>query len=349
MGLPSPFSRSSTYQPARVSEYRGAALPARFDADADELRRVAEHGGMFDRSDRGLVRVTGRDRKTWLHNLLTNAVKTLEPMCGCYAFAIDVRGRCQFDLNILDVGEALWLDMDVQSMSTGLAHFSRYLISEDVQLADATSEFARLGIAGPDAPAAAQSLGCETAGALAPLAAAWIDAPPGRALLVRHDFAGVPGFELVVQRGAAIPWWDFVQARSGLRPGGQETLDLLRIEAGIPWLGRDIDEKVIPPETGQAERGIHYNKGCYLGQEVIERMRSHGSLARRLVKMRVRDGAGLVPPVEMKRDGKDVGRLTSLARDARSGDWLALGYLRTTVQDLAGTVAGDPPRAVESR
>ncbi len=349
MSVESAFSSAPAYRPTQVVEYRGVRMPAAFGDERAEVERTCERGAWFDRSDRGLVRVTGRDRKPWLHNLLTNAIKMLEPMRGCYAFAIDVRGRVQFDLNVLDLAEAIWLDIDLLAVPGSLAHLNRYLISEDAQLSDVTSEFARLAIAGPQARSAAAALGVEPAADMGDLSSAWLDAEPGRALLVRHDFAGLPGFELVVQRSAAAAWWEFVLDRSGLQPAGLRALDVLRIDAGIPWLGRDIDEKVIPPETGQVERGIHYSKGCYLGQEVIERMRSHGSLARRLVKLRIEDGAGLVLPIDLKREGQSVGRLTSLARDPRNGQWLGLGYLRTTLTDASGVVAGDPPRCVSLR
>ena len=125
-----------------------------------------------------------------------------------------------------------------------------------------------------------------------------------------------------------------------------ETLDVLRIEAGIPWLGRDIDATVLPPETGQIERGISYHKGCYVGQEIIERMRSRGALARRLVRVRTADGVGLAWPTSLRQNGSEVGRLTSLVPHPVTGEWIGLAYLKTRVAEPAGITAGDPPRAI---
>jgi folate-binding protein YgfZ len=133
----------------------------------------------------------------------------------------------------------------------------------------------------------------------------------------------------------------------GVRPAGFDTLDVLRIEAGIPWLGRDIDERTLPPETGQVARGISYNKGCYLGQEVIERMRSHGALARRLVRVRMEDGAGIEIPAIFKSAEADAGRVTSLIPHPQGTGWIGLGYLKTSVKDTTGLALPERGLTVE--
>lgn len=341
----SPFSAAATWRPADVLEYRGVTLPQRFGPQPAEYAAVRESAGLLDRSDRGLIVVRGRERKSWLHNLVTNAVKDLPDGAGVYAFAIDVRGRTQFDLNILAVGDELWLDIDHATVPAAIAHLDRYLLSEDAKLEAASERFARLGVCGARSAHAAAALGIDSFEKLAPLASLSLDSAAAR--LVRHDFAGLPGFELIVPRADAAAWWDRLAALDGITPAGFETLDVLRIEAGIPWLGRDIDDKVIPPETGQVERGINYHKGCYLGQEVIERMRSHGSLARRLVRIRLADGGGIELPAALMKEGKDAGRLTSLVRHPQHGDWIGLAYLRTSIKDPAGVSVADPPREIE--
>ena len=124
---------------------------------------------------------------------------------------------------------------------------------------------------------------------------------------------------------------------------------MLRIEAGLPWLGRDLDEHVLPPETGQVERGISFHKGCYLGQEIIERMRAHGELNKRLVRLCAADGTGLKLPAKLRRDNLDVGRITSLVPHPCDACWVGLGYLKTAVTGFADILAGDPPRAITIR
>ena len=343
MAIDSPFAAAASYHPEGVREYRGAVLPVRFGPPADEYR--AAHTGvvMFDRSERGLLVLTGADRATWLHNLVTNTVKTLEPNTGNYAFATDVKGRVQFDANTLVLTDQVWLDVDREALPGIVAHLSRYRIIEDVQIQDATSEHARLGCTGPEAVRVATALGVSNFTALPALASVALLEADMR--LVRHDFAGMPGFELVLPAARAAEIWDRM-VEAGARPAGFAVLDALRVEAGIPWFGRDIDDQVIPPETGHVERGISYHKGCYIGQEVMERMRARGILARRLVRLSAPPNGELSLPAEMRSGDSVVGRVTSLVPHPTEQRRIGLGYLKTAVEPTAALVAGDPPIAI---
>ncbi|MFO0840457.1 MAG: hypothetical protein U1D55_18265 [Phycisphaerae bacterium] len=349
---PREFADAKHYRPAEVSEQRGVRLPMRFTEIAEEYRHARESAGLIERGDRALVRVDGKDRYSWLHNLVTNEVKKLEDDRGVYAFAIDVRGRVQLDMNILSFDGALWLDLDTALVDAALRHLNRFLISEDVQLATSPAPLARLAIAGPKSTQVAQQVAGIALSALPELGSAPIarSADVGSsgfpARLLRHDFAGVGGFELIVPREQAPIWWDRLAEIDGVRPIGQSALDVLRIEAGIPWMGRDIDDKTVPPEAGQVARSISYQKGCYLGQEIIERMRSHGSLSRRLVRVACDAGEGLAVPTPLRSGAQEVGRVTSLVRHPLRDEWIGLGYLRTTHKPPLDLTAGEPPRTV---
>ncbi len=339
----SAFTAAQHYRPCETRLVADVPVAARFGAPAAEYGAARQQAVLFDRADRGLVIVTGADRKSWLHNLVSNAVKTLDDGAGNYAFALDVRGRVQFDLNILCRPTALWLDLSRAVLPAARAHLERYLITEDVQLEDASDAWARLAISGPSAGGLAQQLGVGNAAALPSLASVEFEAEH---VLVRHDLAGAAGFELFVPAAAAAGWWDRL-AGGGAVPAGLDTLDVLRIEAGIPWLGRDIDEKVIAPETGQVERAISYHKGCYLGQEVIERMRSHGSQARRLVRLRMGPGPLFPLPAELQQDGQAAGRITSLALHPLDEARIGLGYLKSALRDASRITVGAPPAPVQ--
>ncbi len=348
MNQPSPFSESVDYQPQSTVAVGEIEMPRLFADAAAEYQTAREHAAVFDRSDRGLVIARGADRKSWLHNLVTNAVNTLEDNTGNYAFAIDVRGRTQFDLNILVVGDELWLDIDAAYVARAIEHLNRFIIMEDVELRDATGEFARLAVGGPgvantSVADAARHLGVSQFTAMASLSSVALG---DGARFVRHDFTGSPGFELLVPRESAAAWWSRAVRDLTATPAGFATLDCLRIEAGIPWLGRDIDDQTIPLETGQLERGISFQKGCYLGQEIIERIRTRGAPARRLVKLRMDDGDEVMPPVALIKDEKQVGRLTSLAPHPIHSHWVGLGYLRTHVADSSGVTTAEPTRTV---
>ncbi|TWT40976.1 Aminomethyltransferase [Phycisphaerae bacterium RAS1] len=342
MQTESAFQNADAFRPAAWIEYRGVRLAARFGDVAEEFRAAREGAALVDRSDRGVLAITGNDRKAWVHNLVTNAVKTLDDRSGNYAFACDVRGRIQFDMNILVLPDRLLLDIDAATCASAAAHFERYLITEDAKIEDVSGFFARLGCCGARADAVAAALGATNFSAMAQLGTLGVT---GGAELFRHDFAGTPGFELIVPRTDAPAWWQRLAA-AGATPAGFAAIDALRIEAGIPWPGRDIDDKTLPAETQQIERAISFNKGCYLGQEVVERMRSHGALARRLVRLRIAGRAELAPPATLLKAGADVGRVTSAAPHPATDELLALGYLKTSARDTADITAGDPPRTV---
>lgn len=338
----SPFSEAPSYDPRETQVHQGVRLPAYFLEPPDEHRAARHEVVVIDRSDRGLLEVSGADRKEWLHGLLTNAVRTLEDHAGVYSFATNAKGRILFDLNALCFPQCVWLDLDTTALALAATHFDRHLFSEDVRIKDVSGQYARLACSGPQSARVAALLGVANLPALPALTSVPL---PGEACLFRHDLAGDPGFELILPRGAAAEWWERVCA-AGARPAGYRTLDLLRIEAGLPWFGRDLDESVLPPETSQDERAINYRKGCYLGHEIIERIRSRDALARRLVQLRVHDGSGLDLPSALQRDGRDVGRITSLVPHPIEPFWAGLGYLSTAVTGYAQISVGQPPRAI---
>lgn len=332
------FAKAERYQPAEWVSYGGVRLPQAFAGVAGEYRALHDAAGCADRSDRGLVQVSGGDRKAWLHNLITNVVKTLDDSAGVYAFATDVTGRVQFDVNVLCRAAALWLDIDRGAIPRALQHLDMRLITEDVQLADVSGEFARLGVYGPQASSVAARLGVANFAALPVLQQVALRSA-AEVLLVRHDLGGLAGFELIVPSEQGADWWDRLAGEGGATPVGLAALEAARINAGVPWFGRDIDQEVIPPETGQVERGISYHKGCYLGQEVIERMRSRGVLPRRLVQLSF--AGAVTPPAVLLSSGKEVGRVTSIAQQPETGVWIGMGYVRGALPPGTELTAGD--------
>jgi len=318
----------------------GAAAPRALD---EQYRAACSGAAVLQRTDRGRLVVTGADAKEWLHRLVTNAVAELADGMGCYAFALDARGRILFDLDVLAVESDLWLDVAATHRARILQHFDRYIFTEDVRLTDVTSGDARLGCTGPRSTALAAALGVADFEHLKPLESRPLTT---NVYLVRHDFVGYPGFELIMPAEQVDDWWQRL-VRAGGHPIDPAVLDVLRIEAGVPALGRELDENVLPAETGQLAQAVRSGKGCYVGHEIVERMASRGVRSQRLVRLRIPSGDGLMPPVALTQGGRNVGRITSLARHPLRADWVALGYLRTGVVELTGITAGEPPRAVE--
>ncbi len=312
----------------------------------NQYRIATQAAGLLARTDRGLLDVTGKDRATWLNNLITNIVKTLRPGDGNYAFAPNLKGRTIFDLNVLVLEDRIWLDIDRRWLDNARKHLTKYTIAEDVNLTDITKDFERIAVIGPAAAEVVARMGF---GNLTPMpqlqhvAFTW-DGHAGR--LVRNDYWGLPAAELL------MPPADAASLLSALldagRPSGLARIDattaeILRIEAGRPASVTDIDEDVIPPETGQIERGISYHKGCYLGQEVIERMRSHGVMARKFVGIRLEGDASPNCPAPISVEAAEIGRLTSACWSYLLEAPLGLGYLKSAhaAAGYAVTVAGD--------
>jgi len=310
--------------------------------DHDTLRAgydaARQRAALWVRRDRGLIEARGADRAAWLSNLVTNVVKTLADGDGNYAFAVDVKGRTIFDMNILVCGDPagrdgnLLLDVDSGWTAAALKHLQRYMISEDVTLQDVTAAHGRLALMGPRVAEWAAALGVGNLAPMAQLQHVAIGSGDAAIRVIRHDLAGVMGAEIIVTeagRDALLARVREAGQSLGCVEIGDAVVDVLRCEAGIPWPRRDIDAEVVPPETLQIERGINYHKGCYLGQEVIERMRSHGVVARRWIGLRIEGRDVPTPPLNLKRDGTEAGRITSTVWSFALNAPLALGYARS--------------------
>lgn len=319
---------------AQLTRHGGFLVPDRFGDAAEEYAASARGAALHDRSYRGLIEITGRDRATWLHNFVTNAVTTLRPGDGVYAFALNAKGRIVFDCNILAGPETIQLDVERSHVATAMTHLNRHIITEDVALTDLSNAFARVALLGPGGAEILAKLGTADAPAMTQLQHATMPLAGRTRAFVRHDFAGVFGAELWIEtRDAQACWRELLRVgkAAGIRPVGLAAVQTLRIEAGIPWLGQDIDEDVLPAETLQTERGISYVKGCYLGQEIVERMRSRGALARQLTGVRI-DGNTLPDvPARIQVDGTDAGRLTSACHSPHVGGIIGLGYVKTSL------------------
>ena len=335
-----------------------------------QYRAAKSMGGFLAREDRGLIQVSGADRAGWLNNLVTNAIKTLRPGEGRYAFACDARGRTIADLNVFVLEDRLWLDVDRRWIVPVLAHLTRHTIVEDVVLTDLSSQTRRLAVLGTRANDVVRRLELGDITKMAPLQHLGGRLGDEEVRMARNDFAGPVAAEFFIlsnpdtsagedeeppaQAGAdscgGLARRILATACSdlGLTSLDRPVVEVLRIEAGIPASIDDIDDEVLPPETGQIDRGIDYHKGCYLGQEVIERMRSHGVLARRLVGLRI-DGDAIVAPRSPIRIGENqIGRTRSCCWSERLGAVLALGYVKTAYAEAGVEVmigAGEHDRA----
>lgn len=344
-------------------QFRAGGAHVSGDPDSPRVDDFGSPGGeylagltgaaLYPATNRRLIQITGKDRAAWLHNLTTNAIKTLQNGEGSYAFATNVKGRILFDLNALVLTDAIWVDLHRIALPKALTHFERYVIMEDVKIEDRSEAFTRFGLLGPKAVEIAEALGALQAGAMASLGSTWVPLARKKRLLVRHDFTGVFGVELYIDAEDAAECWDRlleIGQPVGLAPVGFHAVRTLRMEAGLPSWPEDIDEEVLPAETQQIERAISYVKGCYLGQEVVERMRSHGALARKLTGFRLSAPIEVPPGGQPIKSGDaDAGRITSTCQSEEMSAPIGLGYLKTAHAKPGNrlTVPLEPPVIAE--
>jgi len=307
---------------------------------AQEYRAIRDEVAIVARTGRVLLEVTGADRAPWLHNLTTNEVKKLTPGEGNYAFALNVQGRILFDLSMLVREAAIWVDLDCRFAEFARKHFDKYTITEDVQLTDRSDELARIGVTGPKTPELLKRIGLSQVPAMPDLGTTELDWTGRKVTAVRHDFCGPMGVELLAPGEVGTALWDcLLDAEGGCaaRAAGEEAVDLHRIEAGIPAPPWEIHDEVLPAETRQLERAVSYQKGCYLGQEVVERMRSRGVVARGLCGIKVSGDVEPAPGAPVQDEsGQPIGTLGSVCRSPAVGSVIALAYVKTG-RDTPGT------------
>jgi folate-binding protein YgfZ len=308
---------------------------------SDEYRRARESAAVFDVSDRGKLELTGPDAPGFLHNLSTNDVLNLPLGAGCEAFFTTAKAKVVayaliYHVRLGDGRDALWLDVDPGQATHLVQHLDHFLIAEQVEMADPTADFAQFHLAGPQAKAVLERALGDTVPDLGPLEHMERTFGQNATCHVRrHDPLGLSGYDLVCLKPRAAEVWQRLNA-AGAAPAGAETYDILRVEAGTPVYGRDIDENRFVVEVGRAN-AICYTKGCYLGQEPIVMARDRaGHVNRAFRGLRL---AGDQPAAAgtklLTSDGKEAGVITSSLLSPRLGP-IALGYVRRG-QEQPGT------------
>jgi aminomethyltransferase len=274
---------------------------------------------------RGWIAVTGGDRVRWLNGMVTNSVQALTPGDGAYSFLLSAQGRIQGDATVWADSDRLLLQTSAAQVDPLIALLDRFIIMDDVELAPVSLH--GLLIAGPRAAEALTAIGIPARASklLKQRNLTWQD----RSLTLINAYSPlVARFEL----WSANPE-DLAAVREALQATqiNDAALELLRISEGTPSFGTDIRDRDLPQETGQA-RALHFNKGCYLGQEIVERIRSRGNVHRTFTTFVLH---GDTPPANtpIQADGKPVGELTSIASAPIDGQQLALGFVRREALD----------------
>lgn len=315
---------------AVFTEQDGWLLPVHFGNAAAEYECVRGTAGLIDLSHRALLQFTGPDRVTFLQGMLSNDLRPLKTFDGQYATLLNQQGKVLADLRVLCALNSLYLDFWENLKDRIIEHLNRYLVADEVEIADRSGEYATLSLQGPNAETLLRNV---TGSADLPSQLAhhgMVNLEGAAVCAVRASHGGDLGFDLIIPNTAL----EAIARRltdSGKQFGalwvGEEAQNLLRVEAGIPRYGIDFNEENLLLEVG-LDHAVSFNKGCYLGQEVVERIRSRGHVNRKLCGLSL-DGQTPAESGDVIRvDGKEIGRVTSSVVSPRLRRPVALGYLQ---------------------
>jgi folate-binding protein YgfZ len=304
--------------------------PASHASDSGDVRSefaaLLSGCGVHRFGERVKIALTGADRVRWLNGMVTNNIRDLAQGRGVYAFLLNPQGHILGDLYAYHRDDSLIIDTDQSQAEKLLATFDHYIIMDDVEVANISARLTAIGITGPKAHDVMQAAGIETP-QLEPLESTDVTWRSVALTVVRGDNFSVESYELWLSPDQ-VPSLRDALVKAGATPVGTAALELLRIAAGIPRYGQDIRERDLPQETEQ-HRALHFSKGCYVGQEIVERIRSRGNVHRMFTGFEVQ---GALPDVgtKIQTDGRDIGEITTVASlPLASGERrVALGYIR---------------------
>lgn len=325
---------SATSSPSTA--YRGAITAAHFDSPRKEFAALAEGCAVYDLGFLGRISITGSDRVRWLNGMVSNNVRDLAIGHGVYSFLLNAQGRILGDMHIYNLGESILVETDRRQIDKLVATFDHYIIMDDVALADISDKETAIGIGGPGSREILRNAGIEIS-ELKPLQ---IETPRCacdcnclECTVIRGEEIEGEHYEIWLDPSAAHKTWQAL-IEAGATGVGCETLDTWRIARGVPLYGVDIRERDLPQETEQM-RALNFNKGCYVGQEIVERIRSRGNVHRTFAGFQIEasaeaSGIAATPGSKVFSGEKEVGEITSAANiPMRSGErTIALGYVR---------------------
>ena len=294
----------------------------------DEIQVLRTSAGVVDRSDRGAVLVTGPDAWSYLQSLVSADLDAVGDGEGAHSLLLTPQGKLDVDFRLLRVGDEVWLDCDPGFGEQLAASLNRFRIRVQCDVTDRTGSWASLAVRGPAALDSASALGVDVP------AAAHAHVPFGDGVVVRVPWPGGDGFDVVGPPATIATSMERLSA-AGVPLCSAQAFEALRIEAGVPRQGFELDDKTIPQEALLDRDAVSFTKGCFLGQELVCRIDTRGHVnkyLRRLTGIEIED----TPPrgAEIVAGDKVVGAVTS------SAPGVALGYVRREVE---------PPAPVELR
>ena len=306
-------------------EQDGWLLADHFGDPRNEYQSVRTAAGLYDFSHRALLQFTGPDRAAFLQGMLSNDVRSLKMFEGQQAALLTQQGKVIADVRALCAMNSIYLDFWERLKEKVLAHLNRYLIADEVEINDPNNDWTILSLQGPRAPSILDTVFSHAELPRLPNHHAMVQFEGAPICAVRSDYTGESGFDLIVQN-SLLPAFAQRLEQQGVAWVGERVQHLLRVEAGLPRYGVDFNEEHLLLEVG-LDNAYSYTKGCYLGQEVVERIRSRGHVNKKLCGLLLdgdtpaNSGDAIIAGV------KEVGQITSSVFSFTLNQAIALGYV----------------------
>jgi folate-binding protein YgfZ len=327
MGLTALQANGGELDAKSTSEYRGATTAASFGDPQAEFDALRSGCGVYDLGFRAQISLTGSDRVRWLNGMVTNNIRDLGVDQGVYAFLLNPQGHILGDLYAYNRGDSITVETDQDQVEKILATFDHYIIMDDVEVKNRSEEISALGIGGPKSHEVLALAGF-AANEIPVLNARSVTWQGIHCTLIRGDDELFPVYEIWLAPDRVKTAWEALLS-AGATPVGSEALEMDRIASGIPTYRVDIRERDLPQETEQT-RALNFNKGCYVGQEIVERIRSRGAVHRKFSAFVLDNAAQVKPGTKIVFGEKEVGEITSAAsiQVATGNRTVVLGYVR---------------------
>jgi len=316
---------------AKLGVWFGCALPESFGDWQDEYRTLRESVGLLDKNYRAYLKFTGPDRVRYLNAILTNDIKSLKEDHGTISLFLNPQGHIQAEIETHALADKLFCVSYAMIRERLIPALDRYIIMDDVTLTDRTAEVTTLALEGPKAADAIAELTGVKLGAMDELESREISVSGMECRLVRRTPGKEPSGEFLSHRKDARELWQMLLKAAKSEGGGAagyKAVNSVRLEQGIPWFGYDFGEKQIPHEAGLQDSHISYTKGCYTGQEIVERVRSRGQVNRMRVSLRFEGSDAPAPNAPLLSESKEVGYVTRMGFSPAVNAFIGMGYVR---------------------
>ena len=286
--------------------------------------------GIIDLSSRGKIRVTGEDRVKWLQSIISNDILPLTPGQGIYSTFLTHKGKIIAYFRVYQLGDALMLEDVGETGDTTFATLRKFLLfGTKAKMENCGETWGLLLISGPKALELIRSTFGTDLSSLKPLAFEKLEIDGSPALLIRSEETGETDIEILVPSGELRSAWERLWTTGdsmGLQPFGTQALETLRVEAGLPKMGPDLNENIVPPEANLEGKSFSLSKGCYPGQEVVARMDTYGSVRRRLVGLTLSESAVPLSGAKVYSGDREVGWVSSAVLSPSLGKAIAFAF-----------------------